>query len=67
MLLTDVKDFLAARGQASLSDLAMHFTMRIDQTYLRPHRTAHRTINMNFAIANNIAFKRCIAGNVRRL
>jgi hypothetical protein len=27
MLLTDVKEYLSARGQASLSDLAMHFTM----------------------------------------
>ncbi len=27
MLLTDVKTYLAARGQASLGDLAMHFTM----------------------------------------
>ena len=27
MLLTDVKDYLAGRGQVSLSDLAMHFSM----------------------------------------
>jgi hypothetical protein len=27
MLLTDVKSYLAACGQASLNDLAMHFTM----------------------------------------
>jgi hypothetical protein len=30
MLLTDVKAFLAARGQVSLADLAMHFTMAPD-------------------------------------
>jgi hypothetical protein len=30
MLLTDVKTYLAAHGQASLGDLAMHFTMDPD-------------------------------------
>ena len=30
MLLTDVKTYLSARGQASLDDLATHFTMAPD-------------------------------------